>query len=81
MLDNTVSGTDLLNTLLTYLKNSGNMNKTASDLHIHRNTLLYRLSKIHNLIGLNPHKFTDLFQLFLTLLTYLNHKNPQLKIH
>lgn len=81
MLDNTESGTDLLNTLLTYLKNSGNMNKTASDLHIHRNTLLYRLSKIHNLIGLNPHKFTDLFQLFLTLLTYLNHKNPQLKIH
>ncbi|MCA1061032.1 helix-turn-helix domain-containing protein [Rossellomorea aquimaris] len=36
-----------------------NMKETASSLHIHRNTLLYRLESIEELTGLNPRQFDD----------------------
>lgn len=75
LLENTGLGTDLLETLLAYFKNNGDMSKTASTLHIHRNTLSYRLAKIKELIGLDPHNFLELFQLYVDLLTYLDAKD------
>jgi sugar diacid utilization regulator len=38
-------------TLLQYLKNERNIAHTASALHTHRNTLLYRIEKIRKIIG------------------------------
>lgn len=41
--------TELAKTLETYLYQRNDINKTASALHIHRNTLIYRLNKIRDL--------------------------------
>ena len=41
--------TELAKTLETYLYQRNDINKTAKALHIHRNTLIYRLNKIRDL--------------------------------
>lgn len=45
--------TELAKTLETYLYQRNDINKTASALHIHRNTLIYRLNKIRDLTEVN----------------------------
>jgi purine catabolism regulator len=45
--------TDLLPTLNAYFNNNGNMARTAHVLNIHRNTLVYRLSRITEIIQLD----------------------------
>ena len=42
---------ELLNTIQVYLQNPGSTSKVASELHIHKNTLLYRINKIKELTG------------------------------
>ena len=42
---------ELLNTIQIYLQNPGSTSKVASELHIHKNTLLYRINKIKELTG------------------------------
>ncbi len=44
-------GTELIDTLREYLHHPGQTSLVAKDLHIHKNTLLYRLGKIKELIG------------------------------
>ncbi|MFP7298448.1 CdaR family transcriptional regulator [Neobacillus niacini] len=63
-LEATPKGQELIETLLCYIKNSGDMNAISSELHIHRNSLAYRLQRIEILTNKNPKKFTDLFQLY-----------------
>lgn len=46
-------GDDYYNTLKTYLVLGNNISLTAAKLHIHRNTLTYRLSKIREITGLD----------------------------
>lgn len=46
-------------TLRTFFKNNLKMNQTAADLHIHRNTLIYRLEQIHKKVGLDARNFKD----------------------
>ena len=53
----------LLNTLLIYFRHSGRLNQTANELHIHRNTLKYRLEQIHQISGFDPRNYLDLFHL------------------
>jgi len=55
---------DLLSTLSTYINMNGQINKIAQVLHIHRNTLNYRLEKVEEVTGKNPKNFIDLFQLY-----------------
>lgn len=50
-----------IKTIKTYLTSNFSIKKTATLLHIHRNTLLYRLEKIHEKIGLDPRLFHDVF--------------------
>ncbi len=45
--------TDLLPTLSAYFENNGNMARTAHLLNIHRNTLVYRLSRITEILQLD----------------------------
>jgi purine catabolism regulator len=45
--------TDLLPTLSAYFANNGNMARTAHVLNIHRNTLVYRMSRITEIIQLD----------------------------
>jgi purine catabolism regulator len=44
---------ELLQTLLTYFQCSGNLARTAETLHVHRNTLLYRLTRISQICGVD----------------------------
>ena len=44
--------------------------KTCQELHIHRNTLRYRLDKIHELISLDINKLEDKIHLYLALKLY-----------
>jgi len=57
---------ELQNTLDSYIKNSGNSGQTAVEMYVHRNTIQYRLSKIHQITGKNPYVYSDLFELYLS---------------
>lgn len=46
--------TDYARTLEIYLYERNNLNKAASSLHLHRNTLKYRLDKIEDIIQVSP---------------------------
>jgi hypothetical protein len=47
------NGTDLAETLHTYVENERSLVRTAEALHIHRNTLLYRINKIAALLDVD----------------------------
>ncbi|ROO87587.1 PucR-like helix-turn-helix protein [Actinocorallia herbida] len=42
---------DLRRTLLSYLDNGGSLIRAAADLHVHRNTVVYRLRRAEQLLG------------------------------
>ena len=50
---------ELILTVQTLFDNNLNLLKTSEALIIHRNTLLYRLNKINNLLKLDIRKFDD----------------------
>ena len=49
----------LLDTLQTYFAMNRHVNEAAAALYIHRNTLLFRLKKINDTLGLDPQDFHD----------------------
>ena len=53
------NNTDLYYTLKVYLLNENNVTMEADSLHIHRNTLVYRLEKIQKKTGLDVRVFDD----------------------
>ncbi|WP_234031440.1 PucR family transcriptional regulator [Lentibacillus cibarius] len=55
----------LFETLKAFLENESSLQKTADTLFIHINTLHYRLSRIHQMTGLDPKRFKDLVNLYL----------------
>lgn len=59
-------GSELMDTLFIYLQNAGNTRRTADSLHIHKNTLLYRLSRIRTIIGCSLASGEDIFMLQLS---------------
>lgn len=61
-------GIELLDTLLKYIEYNGEKNKVSELLHIHRNTLNYRLNNIEEITGLNFNNYMDLYQLILFFL-------------
>lgn len=54
-------GESYIKTVDTYLSMNFSIKKTAHKLHIHRNTLLYRLEQMKEKIGLDPRSFHDAF--------------------
>lgn len=61
---------DLLETLVAYIQNDGEMNHVAEQLHIHRNSLNYRLERITEITGKNPKKYNDMFYLYCGYIAY-----------
>ena len=49
----------LIETVDTFFNENMSLTQTAKALSIHRNTLLYRLSKVKKITGLDPRKFND----------------------
>ena len=56
-------GEAYLHTIDVYLANDFSVKATAANLHIHRNTLIYRLNRIEDKVGLDPRRFHDAFLL------------------
>ncbi len=67
------SGTDYFQTYLCYLKQDRNVVKTSRTLHIHRNTLMYRLDKIQSLINFDEENTAKKMHLLMSMLL-LDHK-------
>lgn len=59
---------ELTKTLQIYLNCNLNANETAQQLMIHRNTLHYRLTKIHSLTGKDPKNILQLVELIFLLI-------------
>jgi carbohydrate diacid regulator len=61
---------ELIHTLEAYIREGGELNKTAESLFIHRNTLRYRLDKITELTGKDPRNAKDLMELYMVKLLH-----------
>lgn len=61
---------DLYKTMKTFFEMNMNLTDAAKKLHLHRNTLIYRLDKIKRELGLDPRKFSDAVHIKLGLLLY-----------
>ncbi len=59
---------ELTETLEMFLQDSLNLTKTAENLKVHRNTVIYRLDKIAEKINRDPRQFSDAVELHLALL-------------
>ena len=57
----------LTKTLRVFISQHADISATSQQLHIHRNTLSYRLERIENLTGRNPKLFNDLIFLHFSL--------------
>lgn len=56
---------DLFETIQEFIRQNQSLKNTASSLHIHINTLLYRLNKITELTKLNPRNIQDLCKFYI----------------
>jgi hypothetical protein len=65
-----VRRTDLLATLRCYLDNARNRRQTAADLHVHANTVDYRLRQVGLLTGLDPIRDDQLPRLVAALVAF-----------
>lgn len=65
---------DLVQTFIIYFQLNGEKNKIAEKLHIHRNTLNYRLEKIEEVTNLKLNNFLDFYKLLSTYILW-NLKN------
>ncbi|GAM56629.1 sugar diacid utilization regulator sdaR [Vibrio ishigakensis] len=57
----------LLKTLRTFFEQNCDLAQTCESLHIHRNTLRYRLDKIEQVTALNINNLDEKVQLYLAL--------------
>ncbi len=60
-----INNLDPIRTIISYVQLNGEANKIAEKLHIHRNTLKYRLDKIKESTGKNPYNYKDFLELFI----------------
>jgi len=63
-----------MNTILAYVSNNMNLQKTAQELYIHRNTLNYRLVKLEKDFNLDLKNIRDLMILYFSILSYRENK-------
>jgi len=70
ILGNILTDKDLYKTVKIFLESDMNLTDAAKKLHLHRNTLIYRLDKISKEHNLNPRVFSDAVQIKLGLMLY-----------
>ena len=68
LLERLDESSDVIHTLETFFNNDMSLTKTAEELKIHRNTLVYRLDRIGETLGLDPRNFDDAVQIKLAIL-------------
>ena len=62
-----VHGTSLVQTVGAYIDSGFNLTRSSEVLHVHPNTVMYRLRRVAELSGRDPHDPDDLLILFLAL--------------
>ncbi|KAA0765435.1 sugar diacid recognition domain-containing protein [Bacillus sp. SH5-2] len=72
-IENLLSSPELMHTLRLFIDYNQSYKQTAKQLHIHINTLHYRLKKIEEYTELDPKQFKDLNVLYFALLLLDNH--------
>lgn len=70
VMDRLAEHPDLLHTLRTFINSDHNRHRTADELHLHRNTLNYRLRRVTELTGYNPADPTDIRLLSASLIVH-----------
>ncbi|MFD1713845.1 PucR family transcriptional regulator [Amnibacterium flavum] len=70
-----LAGTELEETLRCHVATNLSLSKTATLLHVHRNTIVYRLRRIEELTGLDLHDVGDLSRVVLALAATPNSGN------
>lgn len=65
---------EVISTINRFLENNFNIAETARQMHMHRNTLLYRLEQIESRTGLDLRRFEDAmtFKIALMVMNYIN---------
>lgn len=53
--------TNFIDTILCYVKNHGEIRKTAEEMHQHINTIRYRLKRIHEFLGYDEKNFNEFY--------------------
>lgn len=66
-----INDDELIQTIKVFIDQNQSFKETASALHIHINTLHYRLKKVENLTQLDPRNFHDMTTLYLAI-TFLD---------
>ena len=56
---------DFIHFIQVYYQNNGSINSIAAELFVHKNTVQYKINKIHQRTGLDLRKLSDLTQLYL----------------
>ncbi len=64
-------GADLIKTLDAYFNHLGNLRASSEALHVHRNTLLYRLDRVEELTGLDLKDVNQRLNLYVALQAHL----------
>lgn len=59
---------EMLTTVQKFLENNLNVSETSRQLYVHRNTLVYRIEKLHQATGLDIRKFDDALTLKIALM-------------
>ncbi|MER7251791.1 helix-turn-helix domain-containing protein [Kribbella sp. NPDC000426] len=67
---------DLMTTLRSYLGNARNRRQTAADLHVHANTVDYRLRQVGRLTGLDPVQDDQLPRIVAALVAFDARRSP-----
>ncbi|TMQ97456.1 PucR family transcriptional regulator [Actinomadura soli] len=62
-----VHGADLVRTLETFLRHSGSWTRAADDLHLHVNSVRYRIQRVEDLTGRDLSRLEDQVDFFLAL--------------
>lgn len=75
-------GTELMETLFEYVQCAGSTTRASTMLSLHKNTLLYRLNRIREILGMDLSSGEDLFQLMLSyrVLLYLGLYVPRVRV-
>jgi carbohydrate diacid regulator len=68
LLDRLGENSEIIQTLEAFFAYDMSLTRTSDELKIHRNTLVYRLDRIAETLGLDPRKFDDAVQIRLAIL-------------
>lgn len=60
----------LARTAVAYMQHNGNIAEVCGDLHIHRNSIQYRLAKIQELCGRDLRNYHDMLHLYASYISY-----------